>query len=127
MPGQLALLACGSKRRRWLPVSNDRKQTKEKSVAKYMSIETALARLVEDDSAPVGARVRALRQLAHPELSMLRRLLVDTAKRIKPVPSRLLAVATLAYAREIQFRKGRKAANVGQRQKKDNGANALGI
>ena len=42
---------------------------------KFMQPETALARLVEDEGAPVADRVRALRMLAHPPLCMLRRLL----------------------------------------------------
>jgi hypothetical protein len=40
---------------------------------KFMSVSTALSRLVEDDAAPVGSRVRALRQLDHPPLALLRR------------------------------------------------------
>jgi len=93
---------------------------------KFMNVSTALQRLVEDDAAPVGARVKALRQLDHPPLTLLRRLLVDTAKRTVPVPSRLKAIAALKFAHEVQFRKGRKAARVEPRQKK-NSANALGI
>lgn len=69
-----------------------------------MNPNAALKRLVEDEDAPCGARVTALRQLAHPPLCLLRRLLVKTS-RTKPVPSRLVAVATLAYAREVQLRK----------------------
>jgi hypothetical protein len=91
-----------------------------------MSPKTALARLVEDDGAPVGSRVRALRQLEHPPLILLRRLLVDTAKRTIPVPSRLKAIATLKFATEVQLRKHRKAAKIEPRRK-NNGANALGI
>jgi hypothetical protein len=90
---------------------------------KFMKVSCALARLVEDANAPVGARVRALRQLDHPSLALLRRLLVDTAKRAVPVPSRLFAVATLAYARELQLRKHRPS----KRKSADSSINALGI
>jgi hypothetical protein len=90
---------------------------------KFMSVTTALARLVEDDAAPVGSRVRALRQLDHPSLSMLRRLLVETSKRTVPVPSRLKAVAALAFARELQLRKHRPR----KRKSADSSVNALGI
>lgn len=90
-------------------------------MAKFMSASTALARLVENDSAPTGARVRALRQLDHPPLCVLRRLLVETAKRNVPVPSRLKAVAALAYARELQLRKHHP------RKRESADSNALGI
>jgi hypothetical protein len=89
---------------------------------KFMSVSTALARLVEDDAAPVGSRVRALRQLDHPPLALLRRLLVDTTRTV-PIPSRLKAVATLAYARELQLRKHRPR----KRKSADSLVNALGI
>jgi hypothetical protein len=89
---------------------------------KFMLPETALSRLVEDDSAPIGARVKALEQLKHPALCMLRRLLVSTSKRTKPVPSKLLAVATLKYAQEVQLRKIRGAMK-GRKHE----TNALGI
>jgi len=93
---------------------------------KFMSVSCALRRLVEDANAPVGARVRALRQLAHPPLVLLRRLLVDTDKRTIKVPSRLLAVATLKYAAEVEFRKIKKSKSGGRRQRQES-ANALGI
>jgi hypothetical protein len=89
---------------------------------KFMSVSTALARLVEDDNAPQMSRCKALRQLDHPPLALLRRLLVDTAKRAVPVPSRLKAVATLAYARELQLRKHRP-----RKRKIVENSNALGI
>jgi hypothetical protein len=88
---------------------------------KFMKVSTALARLAEDDAAPVGARVRALRQLDHPPLALLRRLLVDTTRTV-PIPSRLKAVATLAYARELQLRKHRP-----RKRKIAENPNALGI
>jgi len=86
-----------------------------------MSPTAALRRLVEDAGAPCAARVQALRLLPHPPLCLLRRLLVKT-ERNKPVPSRLLAVATLAYAREVALRKIRPV-----RPPKPAAENALGI
>jgi hypothetical protein len=97
-----------------------------KLMPKFMLASTALCRLVEDASAPVGARVRALRQLDHPTLALLRRLLVDTDKRAIPVPSRLLAVAALKYAHEVQLRKI-KASKSGRRPRQASAANVLGI
>jgi hypothetical protein len=102
---------------------------------KYMKPDTALARLVEDDGAPVGLRVRALRALNHPTLVLLRRLLVDTATRTVPVPSRLKAIAALKFASEVEFRKvrARKGGPDGRRNGRPNGrrqesaANPLGI
>jgi len=101
-------------------------------MSKFMSPEVALQRLVEDTQAPVLARCEALRQLAHPPLCLLRRLLaiprstVETAKRKRPVPARLRAIATLAYAREVQLRKARPGKS-GRRQTQDTASNALGI
>ena len=89
---------------------------------KFMLPETALARLVEDEDAPVRARVQALEQLAHPPLCLLRRLLVDTTKRVKPVPSKVLALAALKYAGEVQFRKIQAAKTAKAKE-----PNALGI
>jgi hypothetical protein len=94
-------------------------------MSKFMNPDTALKRLVEDDAAPVGSRVRALRQLAHPPLCLLRRLLVDTAKRTKPVPSRLLAIAALKYAFEVEVRKLKRKG--GHKLGKGDEPNALGI
>lgn len=91
----------------------------------WMSKHTALSRLVEDDSAPIMARVRALRQIDHPELAMLRRLLVQSkTPRKKPVPGKLAALATLKYAREIELKRIRKLQK--PHSSKSN-ANALGI
>jgi hypothetical protein len=67
-------------------------------MSKFMSVAAALKRVVEDEAAPCAARVLALKQIPNPPLCLLRRLLVKTANRAKPVPSRLLAVAALAYA-----------------------------
>jgi hypothetical protein len=74
-------------------------------MAKFMRPETALARLAEDEHAPILARVQALQQLTHPPLCMLRRLLAETSKRIKPVPSKVRALAALKYAQESEYRK----------------------
>ena len=93
-------------------------------MSKFMSPTAALKRLVEDDAAPCAARVQALRQIARPPLCLLRRLLVKTTKRVKPVPSRLLAVAALAYAREVALRKVRPVRP--KRADNDKG-NSLGI
>lgn len=95
-------------------------------MARWMSETTALTRLVEDDEAPIMARCRALQQLKHPELAVLRRLLVETKTRQKPIPSRLKALASLAYARELELKKMRKLqkAQTTQNTKSDN---ALGI
>jgi hypothetical protein len=90
-----------------------------------MSPQTALARRAEDPDAPIMARCEALKQLAHPPLSLLRRLLVETAKRAKPVPAKLKAIAALKYAHEVQLRKIGPAWK--QRRTDDGPANALGI
>jgi hypothetical protein len=50
-------------------------------MAKFMRPETALARLAEDEHAPIRARVQALQQLTHPPLCMLRRLGRDVEAR----------------------------------------------
>lgn len=88
-----------------------------------MSASVALARLIEDDAAPVGSRVLALRQLDRVPLTLLRRLLVDTANRTTPVPTRLKALATLKYARELQLRRHQPR----KRKEPAASANALGI
>jgi hypothetical protein len=75
---------------------------------KFMLAETALTRLIEDSQAPVKSRCEALRQLQKPSISMLRRLLVQTAKRKKPVPARLRALAALRYA---EVRRAKDAAS----------------
>jgi len=89
-----------------------------------MSKNSALARLVEDDKAPIMARCQALQQIDHPELAMLRRLLVETKTRKKPIPSKLKAIATLAYARELQLKQMRKKERERERTAD---INALGI
>jgi len=92
---------------------------------KFMRPETALARLAEDDEAPVSARVQALKQLAHPPLCLLRRLLhrSRTADRT-PVPSKVLAVAALKYAHEVALRKARP---VRPKRADNDQTNSLGI
>jgi len=67
-------------------------------MSKFMRPETALQRLVEDDHAPAKSRCEALRQLKNPPINMLRRMLARTAKRKKPLPARLRALAALRYA-----------------------------
>jgi hypothetical protein len=68
--------------------------------------------------------MQALQEIAHPPLVMLRRLIVDTAKRVTPVPASLKALASIRYAREVAFRQ----IKIGQAktQAQENG-NALGI
>lgn len=61
----------------------------------------ALKKLAENDEAPTMARVSALKQIPHPPLALLRRLLV----RPVPVAPRLYAIAALAFAREMKLRK----------------------
>jgi hypothetical protein len=94
-------------------------------MSKFMSPRSALVRLVEDEEAPVGLRVQALKQIARPPLVMLRRLLVDTLKRTTPIPGKLRAVAAIRYAKEVQLRKTRP---VKPKVAADNDhTNALGI
>ena len=93
----------------------------------WISARRALLRLVEDDAAGILQRVKALQQVEHPPLILLRRLLVESkTPRAKPVPAKLKAVATLKYAREIELRRMRKLQ---KRQDKTQGSvtNALGI
>ncbi len=78
-------------------------------MGRWMSSQTALSRVVLDADAPTAARVRALEQIEHPKLAMLRRLLVNSKTRQTPVPSRLRAAAGLAYAKEIELKKRRDA------------------
>jgi hypothetical protein len=94
-------------------------------MSKFMSPRSCLARLVEDEEAPVGLRVQALKQIVRPPLVMLRRLLVDTAKRTTPVPAKLRAVAAIRYATEVQLRKIRPVRQPKLTQ--DDQSNALGI
>jgi histidine ammonia-lyase len=107
-------------------------------MAKFMSPETVLARTVEDEKAPIMARYRALQQLAHPSLDMLRRLLVQhndgskasqAAKRKKPVPARIRALASLKYAAEIKAQNFRREQRVAEKKNNPTTSfkNALGI
>ncbi len=68
--------------------------------------------------------MQALQQLTHPPLCMLRRLLAETSKRVKPVPSKVRALAALKYAQETQYRKMKAAKTKTQAQQ---AGNALGI
>jgi hypothetical protein len=95
-------------------------------MSKFISPRSALVRVVEDDEAPVGLRVQALKQIAHPPLVMLRRLIVDTSKRTTPVPPKLRALATIRYAHEVAFRKIRSVKTKAAQDNQPNG-NALGI
>jgi hypothetical protein len=89
-------------------------------MAKFMTVRTALCRLIEDEAAPVNSRCHALRQLDRPPLALLRRLLVET-KRLVPVPANLKAIAALAYAKELAMRK------LKPRKRKAVESNSLGI
>ena len=80
--------------------------------------ETALARLVEDEGASIADRVRALKMLPRPALCMLRRILHRSRTDPSQVPSRLLAAAALAYAKEVQVRKMRPPRPTYRREQK---------
>lgn len=86
-----------------------------------MKSETALQRLVEDQNAPAPKRCEALKMLARPRLTMLRRLLADIP-RPKPIPSKLKAIAAIAYAKELSLRKHQP-----RKRKPAASANPLGI
>src|ERR1700733_4452837 len=86
--------------------------TEQSSLSKFPEPATVLARVVEDPNAPTAARVKALKLIERPGLLMLRRLLhrsrtPDPSR--PPVPSKLLAAAALAYAKEVSLRKIRPA------------------
>ena len=81
-------------------------------MSKFMHPETALARTVEDERAPIRLRVQALTELQHPSLNLLRRLLVEhngtskasqRSKRTKPAPAKLKALAAIRFAQEWRF------------------------
>jgi hypothetical protein len=93
-------------------------------MSKFISSRQALIRVLEDDKAPTKLRIEALRQIPHPPLCVMRRLIAETATRVTPVPSRLKAIVTLAYVREMAFRKafGKSKAKTETAQ-----VNALGI
>ncbi|SRR6266567_8915246 len=102
-----------------------------------MNPSTALRRVVEDDDAPPMSRWEALNKIPKPPLILLRRLLVKSATRTKPVPSRLYALAALLYAKETELRKQKKKwksavarqprRNEADREPDDGTPNALGI
>jgi hypothetical protein len=91
----------------------------------WMKPRTVLSRLVENDQAPIMARVRALQQLEHPNLEMLRRLLVEKkTPRKKEIPAKLKALASLKYVEEMRLRQMRRMQRVNKNKTSDN---ALGI
>jgi hypothetical protein len=97
-------------------------------MSKWMSPETALSRVIENADAPVMARVNALRQLPHPSLNMLQRLIAQTAERkANPIPAKLAALATLKYAEEIRARKARRLLREAEAASPLTSTNALGI
>lgn len=88
-----------------------------------MSVNSALARLVENSEASTRDRIQALRMMQRVPLCMLRRLLHRSRSKPGLVPQKLVAAATLAYAKEKAIRKLRPART----PKLDNTNNALGI
>ena len=92
-------------------------------MSKFMKPETALARTVEDEKASTLARYKALEKLLHPPMELLRRLLVDSKKRNKPVPHRLRALASFKYAVEVQHKNARRE----RKRTRPIGGNALGL
>ena len=96
-------------------------------MAEFMAPETALSRLVEDDAAPVGARIRALRELPHPSVKMLMRLLVETKQRKRPVPAKIRALAALRYSEEIRLQNVRRIMRAAATPGNPSSGNALGI
>lgn len=93
-------------------------------MGKFMSVNSALARLVENSEASTRDRIQALRMMQRVPLCMLRRLLHRSRSKPGLVPQKLVAAATLAYAREKSFRKLRP-----KKESKPDGpsSNALGI
>lgn len=49
----------------------------------WMSPKSVLQKVVEDDTVATRHRVKAFRMIEHPELTMLRRILVETKTRTK--------------------------------------------
>jgi hypothetical protein len=92
----------------------------------WMKPEAALLRLVEDDGAGIMQRVRALQKVAHPPRALLRRLLAEPkTPRKHPIPSKLRAVATEKYVREMELRRQRQLTKKQQEGTGDD--NALGV
>jgi hypothetical protein len=102
-------------------------------MTKFLNPVAALKRVLEDPEAPTMARVEALRQIPHPPLLLLRRILVGSAT--GKVPSRLYAAAALAYSKEVALRQEKRKWKpvVRPRPKIDDGepvdtqGNSLGI
>ncbi len=88
-----------------------------------MTPRMARVKIIADDNAPVRLRIQALKEVNRPPLAMLRRLIADTAKRTKPVPPRLKALALMRYAHEAEKRK----IKTGAPKKSTAIPNALGI
>ena len=104
-----------------------------RQMPKFIQVDNALERIVENESVPVRLRYQALKEMSHPSLDMLRRMLVQhngvskaslRAKRKKPVPPKLLALATLRYKEEMHLRDVRLTL---QRKRRVPSTNALGI
>src|SRR5437868_3140074 len=103
---------------------NTKKESKSK-MSFLPSADTVLLRVVVDEKAPVSQRVAALKLVKHAPMTILRNLLVESkTPGKKPVPSKLKAVAALAYSREMELKKIRKLRKPLSNQKCDN---ALGI
>lgn len=87
----------------------------------FMTKDTALMRVVLDDRCPIMQRVRALQQMDHPQLRMLRSLIVEgKTPRKKEVPAKLKAVATMRYVQELHLRQIRKLQRTKAKQFSDN-------
>jgi hypothetical protein len=74
------------------------------AMPKFMKIESALSRVVEDDEAPAKMRFEALQQIEKPNVMMLRRILVRSKTNPVKRPSKLLALAALKYADAMRGR-----------------------
>ena len=100
-------------------------------MSKFMKISSALSTVVDDEAVPAKMRLEALRQLPHPGLNLLRRLLVEhkpgsksaqRSKYKKPVPRTLRALAALRFVQEWRRAQLRRA-----RGKSSSASNPLGI
>jgi hypothetical protein len=75
-------------------------------MAKFMTPRMARVQIIADENAPVRLRIQALKEVHNPPIAMLRRLVaVTAARKLKPVPSRLRALALMRYAQEVERRK----------------------
>ena len=89
----------------------------------FMLPETALTRTVADEDVPVMLRYKALQALPHPSLDLLRSLIVRKRSRKKPVPRKLVALASLRYAEECK----RRDARLAMKKRERVGPNPLGL